>query len=172
MARTICSCSRVFDPLGEAKKKVGGPGDKCPTCSAGLETVPKYEGSMIFSHKTAPSLEVRLQGNVVHEAEPGETRRGGVPERQVTETKESSPFLRATSAMSLPEAPLPKNVTAHWYDPVERQVYQVRDGVLFSASLPERLIFTKVSGSNRNLISKQKGRILEALRAIVDLMKK
>jgi hypothetical protein len=162
MAKKICSCSRVFDPFGPKKKASGGPGDKCEICSQGQETTTRYVGRMIFDHKTAPSLEVKLGTSVVHEAPRSETRRGGVPEVVVPQTRTTYPTIPAP----LPCIEPPKEATGTWYDPHERKVYKVINGEVYVAEVPGALMFTRMAHIKRDRLSVQKSRLLAALKTL------
>ncbi len=58
-------CGEMYD----IEKRNGMPGKitECEDCA--LETEIKVEGSMIFSHKTGATIEIKKDGELIHEAE-------------------------------------------------------------------------------------------------------
>jgi hypothetical protein len=58
-------CGEMYD----LEKRKGMPGKitECEECA--LETEVKVEGSMIFSHKTGATIEIKKDGELIHEAE-------------------------------------------------------------------------------------------------------
>lgn len=59
----ICSkCSSEY----EKSERIGKPGKliHCPSCAEEEQDIEKYTGNMIFSHKTAPSIQINKDPNI------------------------------------------------------------------------------------------------------------
>jgi hypothetical protein len=160
----ICRhCGIEFDPKSAAKIVAGGYADECYEHATDL--VQKVIGEMIWSHKTAPALQVSTPGGKVkHKADLAQSRRGDVPNTKSSK-QELIPFAKSSPAR---DQGVPQAV---WFDPSSRMMFRLDvQGHLFGAELPTNLVWQPVKRSLYSLVvSKSKDHIQRALLALQKL---